>query len=262
MRNFGVLKMTVIGMAACLALNAEAVSAAQQPERSAPGSTSQAQVKPKDKDHVSEFLEDPFVTKYRRLFFSVFNGKMDGYAEGMKELEAMLAKNPNDARALVWHGNGLMIRGGLQRFRGQRQEAVKSLVDSRKELDRAVSLDPENVSILAMRAVTIFGMGTYFNENEIPAGSWQKLISDLEKSRKIIGPDRMKKLSVHARGEILTELATGYTHVGKFDKARALWNEALKAVPDSQYSKKAELALKAMDDRRAAGVPRSGQAGP
>lgn len=199
----------------------------------------------KKEDHVSAFLEDPFITKYRKKFFSVFQGKFGEFEGGMTELEAMLKKNPHDARALVWHGNGLTVRAGLQKMIGKGQDAVKLLTASRKELDRAVNLSPDDVNIIAMRAVTIHTMGQYWKPEEVPAGSWELLIADLEKTRQIIGKERFPKISVHARGEILTELADGYQRVGKNAEATALWKETLVSVPNSRYATMAEKALAA-----------------
>lgn len=211
----------------------------------------------KSDEHSSGFLEDPFVTKYRKKFFSVFSGNMSEFENGMKELDAMLAKNPDDARALVWHGNGLMVKAGLVKMTGKSDEAKHLLLDSKKAMDRAVSLAPENVNILAMRAVTLYIAGKYWSDDDLPPGSWQAVIDDLEKSRKIIGQERMRRLSIHARGEILSELATGYTHMKRLDKARALWNEVIRSVPKSKYAAQAEEQLKQLEHNTAAQSSRS-----
>ncbi len=196
------------------------------------------------KDHVSDFLEDPFVTKYRKKFFAVFSGDTSQFEQGMTEIEAMLAKDPNDARALVWHGNGLMVRGGLKKFYGDPKTGQKLLLDSKKECDRAVLLDPENVNILAMRAVTLHIAGQYWKQKDLPHESYQTIIHDLEKSRKIIRPDRMKRISVHARGEILSELADAYGKTGQREKSLAVWREVRRSVPGSKYAALADAALK------------------
>jgi len=197
----------------------------------------------KNEDHQSSFLEDPFITEYRRKFFSVFQGKTQEFESGMAELDAMLQKNPDDARALVWRGNGLMVRAGLLKLRGNVDEGKRLLQESRKEMDRAVSISPDDVNIIAMRAVTVHMMGLYWKNEEMPAESWEALIADLEKTRRLIGKERFKKISVHARGEILTELANGYKRTGKIKQANALWKETLRLAPDSRYARMAEKAL-------------------
>ena len=204
------------------------------------------QIKADKSEHVTKYMEDPFVTKYRKKFFSVFAGKTGEFEQGMSELDAMLAKNPNDARALVWHGNGLMVRAGLKKIQGQSDAGRQLLIDSKKELDRAVSLDPDNVNILAMRAVTLHIAGQYWKASDMPAGSWQAIIADLEKTRRIIPPQAMKKLSIHARGEILTELADAYQKAGMANKSRSIWLETLKSVPNSRYAAQAKTALETL----------------
>lgn len=205
-------------------------------------------VQSKADEHASHFLEDPFVTKYRQKFFAVFHGDTSKFEEGMSELDAMLAKNPGDARALVWHGNGLMVRGGLLKFKGKSAEGRQLLLDSKKELDRAVSLDPDDVNIIAMRAVTLNIEGKYWPAADLPPNCFETIISDLEKARNIINPARFKLLSVHARGEILTELAFAYDKTGKHDKARPLWQEAKDTLAGSAYATQAETALKKYAD--------------
>ena len=204
---------------------------------------SSSSTRAKVEDHQSSFLEDPFITEYRRKFFSVFQGKTAEFEGGMSELDMMLQKNPDDARALVWRGNGLMVRAGLLKLRGKGEEGKRLLQESRKEMDRAVSISPDDVNIIAMRAVTVHMMGMYWKNEDIPAGSWEALIADLEKTRKLIGGERFKQISVHARGEILTELANGYKRVGKMKQANTLWRETLLLAPDSRYSRMAEKAL-------------------
>ena len=134
---------------------------------------------------------------------------------------------------------------GLKKFYGDSKTGQKLLLDSKNELDRAVSLDPENVNILAMRAVTLHIAGQYWKAQDLPPDTWQTIVRDLEKSRRIIRPDRMKRLSVHARGEILSELAEAYGKLGERGKSLAIWREVEKSVPNSKYAKQAESELQA-----------------
>ena len=239
MRRKGTVKFRVIGRLG-LALILIGGNAAGAQERKTP-----PDIHSKPGDHVSDFLEDPFVTKYRKKFFAVFSGNTSEFEQGMSELDALLAKNPNDARALVWHGNGLMVRAGLKKFYGNPKAGQILLLDSKKELDRAVSLDPENVNIIAMRAVTLHIAGQYWLEKDLPPETWQTIVHDLEKSRKIIRPDRMKRISAHARGEILSELAEAYGKLGQKEKSLTLWREVQKSTPNSKYAQQAAAVLKA-----------------
>ena len=248
---------TALALAAGLALLKTGLAEAQAAKEglgtptSSPVRKTPLDIHAKPVDHVSAYLEDPFVTKYRRKFFAVFRGDFSQFEQGMKEIEAMLAKNPRDARARVWHGNGLMVRAGVKRFTGQVEAGKKLLLQSKAECDRAVALAPQDVNILAMRAVTLHIAGEYWKPEELPKRTWETIIQDLEKSRAIIRPDRMPQLSVHARGEILSELANAYQKTGQAAKARELWQEIQKSVPDSQYAQQAEKALKILNDSSA-----------
>jgi hypothetical protein len=97
---------------------------------------------PKKEYNVAEpgvYTEDPFIVEYRQKFFAIFRGDLETFNTAYAEIEAMLAKNPKDARALVWLGNGQTVRAGLWRVQGREPEAVKLLELSRKTLDQPLS---------------------------------------------------------------------------------------------------------------------------
>jgi hypothetical protein len=71
-------------------------------------------VYPKASDNVQKkagtYAEDPFITEYRQKFFAALRGDFKTFNAGFAEIEAMVKKNPRDARALVWLGNGQTIK--------------------------------------------------------------------------------------------------------------------------------------------------------
>src|ERR1700676_2400836 len=48
-------------------------------------------------------------TAVRNDFLSGFAGDRDALARGMKKCEEVLAANPKDAEAMVWHGAGVFV---------------------------------------------------------------------------------------------------------------------------------------------------------
>ncbi len=189
------------------------------------------------------YEEDPFITRYRREFFAVYRGDIARFERAMSEIQEMVKRNPNDARAVVWLGNGYMIRSGLAWLRGNREEARRLLQLSRETCDRAVSLDPDNHNIYVMRAVTYFLFGQFLPENEMPRALWETVAADLEKAIRFIGPERMPKVSPHVRGEIYGELGIAYARLGDRDRARRAFETIVREMPGSRHAERAQREL-------------------
>src|SRR5437016_12997240 len=115
------------------------------------------------------YKEDPFVVHYRHEFFSVFAGDFDRFEKAFGEVKAMVAKNPNDARALVWLGNGDTVKAGVLWMHGKKDESVELMKESRPLLDKAVELRPDDPNIFMMRAVTLFIQGQNWPGEDIPS---------------------------------------------------------------------------------------------
>jgi tetratricopeptide (TPR) repeat protein len=191
------------------------------------------------------YEEDPFIVKYRQKFFSVFRGDFLTFNKAYEEIQAMLKKDPNDARALVWLGNGQTIKAGLLRI--QRDPANKELVEkSRKTLDRAVALRPDDPNIYMMRAATLYIQGQYWPTEEIPRANWEKLRDDCTKFLKFIGEDRIRKVSIHVRGEALGELGIAQARLGNKAAAISAFRRIIELNPGTTYSERAKKEILAL----------------
>ena len=69
------------------------------------------------------YVEDPFVTEYRQKFFAAMRGDSKTFNQAYADMEAMLKKDPKDARALVWRGNGKTIKAIRANMTGKKDEA-------------------------------------------------------------------------------------------------------------------------------------------
>lgn len=203
---------------------------------------------PKPEYHVSEpglYTEDPFIVEYRKKFFSVFRGDFATFDAAFKEVQAMVKKNPKDARAVVWFGNGQTVKAGLLIGRGQSEQAKKLLDASRKNLDYAVSLRPDDPNIYMMRAATLYIQGQYFPN--VPRSVWERLRDDCLKFIRYVGPDRMPKASIHLRGETYGELGIAYKNLGELEKARDAFRQVIRLCPDTLYSERAQRELELVE---------------
>ncbi|RYG30404.1 hypothetical protein EON81_24980 [bacterium] len=211
-----------------------------------PGTARAQFVHPKPEDNRPEpgvYVEDPFIVKYRKRFFAVFKGDFATFNKAYGEIEAMVQKNPKDARALVWLGNGQTVKAGTMKMMGQGADAEKLLATSRATLDRAVALRPDDPNIYMMRAATLYVQGQYWKTDELPRVVWERLRDDCEKFIRYMGPKRMPRVSTHVRGEAYGELGIAYKNLGDKAKARRAFETLQKVCPGTAYSERAKKEI-------------------
>lgn len=189
------------------------------------------------------YVEDPFIVKYRRKFFAVFRGDTVTFNQAYSEIEGLLKKDPRDARAMVWLGNGQTVRAGVLRLHGDKSGSDNLLAKSRITLDNAVALRPTDPNIYMMRAATLYIQGQYWPAASLPRANWEKLRDDCSHFIKTIGPKRMKDVSIHVRGEAYGELGIAYLNLGEKSMAKLAFEKILKLNPDTDYSTRAKKEI-------------------
>ncbi len=202
---------------------------------------------PKAEYHDAEpglYVEDPFIVKYRQRFFAVFRGDFATFDAAFKEIEGLVKKDPKDARAMVWLGNGQTVKAGLMIGKGETKEVRDLLSSSRKNLDRAVALSPNDPNIYMMRAATLYIQGQYWPKG--PRVVWERLRDDCEKFIRFVGPDRMPKASIHLRGEAYGELGIAYLRLGDKTKAKKAFQKVVELCPGTTYETRAKKELNAL----------------
>lgn len=192
------------------------------------------------------YKEDPFISHYRQEFFAVFQGDFPRFEKAYKEIKAMVAKNPKDARALIWLGNGQTVEAGVLRMKGQAKQAADLLVLSRKTMDEAVALRPKDPNIYMMQAATLYVQGQYWGK-AVPKSGWEELRDDCLKLIAYLGP-KMAKMSVHVRGEAYGELGIAYKNLGDKNKAADAFRKIIALDPKTDYSARAEKELHALGE--------------
>ena len=191
------------------------------------------------------YKEDPFVVHYRHEFFSVFSGDFKRFDKAFAEIQAMVKKNPNDARALVWLGNGETVKAGVLWMQGKKDESIALMKESRPVLDKAVALKPDDPNIFMMRAVTLYIQGQNWPDSEIPKENWEKLRDDCSHLVRVMGP-KIAKASVHVRGETYGEMGIADLKLGDKDAARVAFQKVIDLCPGTDYETRAKKEIDAL----------------
>jgi tetratricopeptide (TPR) repeat protein len=178
----------------------------------------------------------------RADFFAGFAGDQAALERGMKVCDDTLAKNPNHAEALVWHGGGLMFIAGQAYQKADFRKGGELWDRGLIEIDRAVELEPGNVGVLIPRGATLFMASRFVQDKAVQRTLLEKGIGDYEKVLEI-QKAYFARLSGHARGELLYGLAEGSVRLGNSDKARAYFQRIVDECKDSIREKQASAWL-------------------
>lgn len=168
----------------------------------------------------------------RAEFFAGFAGDQAALDRGMKVCEDTLAKNPNHAEALVWHGGGLVFIAGQAFQKADIRKGVELWDRGLKEMDRAVELEPANVGVLIPRGASLLTASRFVQDKAAARALLEKGVSDYEKVLDLQKP-YFASLSGHARGELLFGLAEGWARLGDTVKARVSFQRIVIECKDS-----------------------------
>lgn len=196
------------------------------------------------------YTEDPFIVEYRREFFAVFRGDYDRFERAFRRIEAMVEKDPKDARARVWLGNGQTVMAVWAWFQNRRSETQPLLEKSWKNLDEAVRLSPEDPKIYMMRAATLYVQGQYLPSEMVPRHVWERLRDDCLRFIAYIGPERMPRTSIHLRGEAYGELGIAYARLGETEKAIEAFRTVVRMNPGTAYEARALREIERLTQAR------------
>jgi hypothetical protein len=180
------------------------------------------------------------------LFKGMFNGDHVAFARAMKLCTDTLAKDPKHAEAMVWHGSGTLFESGQEFQKNNVAKGIELWQRGLQEMNDAVALKPESISILIARGATLLPTSKY---DPNPAEARQLIetgVADYEKTLQLQQP-YFGKLSVHSRGELLFGLADGWFRLGEADKMKAYLQRIAKDLAGSEYATRANDWLQTAD---------------
>ena len=182
--------------------------------------------------------------------FAALSGDTERFERGMRALEALVAKNPGDARLKVLHGTGLYARAGDAFQRGDVQNAMKLSQSGLDEMAQAVQLEPENIFVRARRGVVLISASRAMPPAmaaplpQLAVEDFEKLLEIREREQTLAGR------SLHQRGELFTSLADGWSRLGNRDKARGYFERITRELKGSTYEQKAQAWLEDRPEAR------------
>jgi tetratricopeptide (TPR) repeat protein len=168
----------------------------------------------------------------RNDFFAGFTGNKEALERGLKKCETMLATDPKNPEALVWHGSGIFFKSGQAAQAKDYATAMDLYKRGLDEMANAVALAPESVGVLIPRGASLLAASQYMPDSADTKQLLQTGLADYEKVYSL-QQDHFDKLNGHARGELLFGLAEGYQRLGDQARAREYFQK-LAAVDDSE----------------------------
>ena len=189
----------------------------------------------------------------RNDFFAGFGGDSAALDRGMKACEQVLAQNPKNAEAMVWHGGGLFFMSGQFFRKGDPNKGIELYTRGLKEMDDAVALDPENVGVVIPRGATLLTASRAMPPGDQASKLLTQGLADYEKVYELQS-SYFDTLPGHARGELLFGLAEGFLRAGNEARARQYFEKLAAAGPTvGHYAEaKAWLETGKLDPKRAA----------
>jgi hypothetical protein len=185
-----------------------------------------------------------FDNQVRADMFAGFAGDAVALDRAMKRCEQALAKNPEDAEALVWHGSGSIFLGGQAMRAADYSKGGTLLAEGLREMDDAVSMAPDRVGVLIPRAAALLEYSKYDPAPDRARAELQKGLGDYERVL-ILQKSYWQTLPVHARGEIISGLAEGWLRAGDSNKARSYMERLATETAGSPYAARARDFLNA-----------------
>ena len=171
--------------------------------------------------------EERFDMLVRGDFLAGFAGDAERLARGMAACEQVLSTTPDHPQALVWHGSGLAFRAGTAMSRGDQVHGTALWKQGLAEMDRAITLAPDNPGVLIPRGALLLqstrglppAMATPLLRSA--TANYQHALDVQEQS------GRWRTLGDHAKGELLFGLAEGYSRLGEPALARRVFDRLL-----------------------------------
>jgi tetratricopeptide (TPR) repeat protein len=185
--------------------------------------------------------QDRFDFKVRSYFFAGLAGDAASLDKGMKICEDILAHDPTQAEALVWHGTGLVTEASEAFKKGDQKTGGDMWQRGMDEMDKAAELAPNDLGVRIVRGAVLLVASQYLPE-DAARPLIEKGLSDYEKAYSVQGPD-LTHLGTHKSGELMIGLADAYARLGQPDKAQQWFERIQKELPETPYAKSATTWL-------------------
>jgi len=185
--------------------------------------------------------QDRFDFKVRNYFFAGLAGDAASLEKGMKICEEILANDPKQPEALVWHGTGLITESREAFQKGDEKNGAALWQRGLDEMDQAETMAPNDLGVRIVRGAVLLVASQYL-PGEAARPLIEKGLTDYEKAYSVQGPD-LSHLGTHKSGELMIGMADAYARLGQEDKAQQWFERIQKDLPGTPYAKSAATWL-------------------
>jgi hypothetical protein len=168
----------------------------------------------------------------RADYFAGLRGDDAAFARAMNACDEALARNPDDAEALVWRGAGRMFEAGKAFQAGDASHGRPLWERGLGEMDRAVALAPNALGVRIPRGAVLLATARYVRDPDRARALVERGVADYRVAYAAQAP-HLADLSLHAHEELLFGLADGESRLGHATEARAFFERLLAECPDS-----------------------------
>ena len=175
-------------------------------------------------------------------FFAGLAGDRARLDQAMKVCEEALVADPRHAEAMVWHGAGLIVRGGQAAQAGDVQKAGPLTARGLEEMDAGARLAPTKIGVLVVRAAILSRLARvpFFADRE---REWLEIAVAHYGTALTLQAPQFAQMSTHSRGELLGGLAENFDRLGQTERARHYLTRIVTELPDTTYAARARAWL-------------------
>ncbi len=158
-------------------------------------------------------------------------GNDDAVEKGFTCLDKVLQIDPSNAVALAYRGSLWTLRARNAWWPFTKMKDVDKGID---EMDKAVDLAPDNISVRLVRGINSVQLPSMFHRLPIALKDFEYLMND----------SKFAGFNPHLQSTIYCWAGIAYNADGQTAKAKELLQKAVSADPNSDTSHKAENELK------------------
>jgi hypothetical protein len=170
-------------------------------------------------------------------FFAAIRGDPVKLKAALADASARMARNPNDANALVEHGMLTFIEIGTS---GARADAAmfERMTQATAQMNRAVELAPHDPRVRVLRGITLH-QGSRPMTGQMSRSMLEDARLDMQKAYEVQAHE-LDSLGEHRLGELLQIKADVESRLGRTAEAERTYALIRAKLPDTEYAARAE----------------------
>ena len=173
----------------------------------------------------------------RNDLFAAMEGNPNALKRMLDTSQKALDQNPDHAQALVWHGAATIGSFFMEAQKGNAPAAVPIFQKGAAEMDRAVSLAPDDIEVRIMRSV-LYGPASRQFPPPLGRDMLEKARTDLQHAYDL-QQSHLSELGTHPLGELLQALADVNSRQGRTENAEKYYRLMQTMLKDTEYARRA-----------------------